>query len=101
MVQRNNVLPDFLIIVIIITKFKISYEQWLGSLLSTSQALTSHNYHHLHFTGEETEAQRASVPSMNGPYLSLQLYLAFIFSSSVPLARCGPFAVHHTCWFHT
>ena len=100
MVQRNNVLPDFLIIVIIITKFKIAYEQWLGSLLSTSHALTSRNYHHLHFTGEEPEAQRASVPSMNGPCLSLQLYLAFIFSS-VPLARCGPFAVHHTCWFHT
>ena len=100
MVQRNNVLPDFLIIVIIITKFKITYEQWLGSLLSTSHALTSRNYHHLHFTGEEPEAQRASVPSMNGRCLSLQLYLAFIFSS-VPLARCGPFAVHHTCWFHT
>ena len=40
-------------------KIKIAYEQWLGSLLSTSHALASCSYHHLHFTGEEPEAQRA------------------------------------------
>lgn len=54
-----------------------------------------------HLIYDRQTLRQSSTPTMHGPYLSLQLHLAFLSSSRSPLGRHGLFIVHHTFWVCT